>query len=62
MLKYGQEDWDTLMPEIVRVTKPRGYVELVESAGVVQDIGPNMSIWMMRRKCLFFFLWISPPP
>jgi hypothetical protein len=53
MLKYGQEDWDMLMPEIVRVTKPRGYVELVEAAGVVQDIGPNMSIWMMRRKLCF---------
>ncbi|KAI8068760.1 hypothetical protein BDF21DRAFT_439911 [Thamnidium elegans] len=48
LFRYNQEDWDILLPEIIRVTKPGGYVELIENGGVLQDIGPNMSIWSMR--------------
>ncbi|KAG2236268.1 hypothetical protein INT48_008628, partial [Thamnidium elegans] len=49
LFRYNQEDWDILLPEIIRVTKPGGYVELIENGGVLQDIGPNMSIWSMRH-------------
>ncbi|KAK4520705.1 uncharacterized protein ATC70_006584 [Mucor velutinosus] len=48
LFRYSQKDWDTVLPELIRVLKPGGYVELVEPGGVIQDIGPNMSIWMMR--------------
>lgn len=58
LFRYSQKDWDTILPEIVRVTKPGGYIELVESGGGAQDIGPNMSIWMMRRKKKSFFIVI----
>ncbi|KAI8047286.1 S-adenosyl-L-methionine-dependent methyltransferase [Gilbertella persicaria] len=48
LFRYCQKDWETILPEIIRVVKPGGYIEFVEPSGVVQDIGPNMSIWMMR--------------
>jgi ubiquinone/menaquinone biosynthesis C-methylase UbiE len=48
--RYCQKDWDIVVPEMRRVLKPGGYIELLESSGAIQDIGPNMSIWMMRRK------------
>ncbi|KAI9262656.1 S-adenosyl-L-methionine-dependent methyltransferase [Helicostylum pulchrum] len=48
LYRYSQKDWDCLIPEMIRVTKPGGYIELVENGGVFQDIGPNMSIWTMR--------------
>jgi SAM-dependent methyltransferase len=48
LLRYSQKDWEIVLPELIRVCKPGGYVEVIEPAGVVQDIGPNMSIWMMR--------------
>ncbi|KAI8638508.1 hypothetical protein BD408DRAFT_453602 [Parasitella parasitica] len=41
-------NWEIVLPELIRVLKPGGYVELVEPAGAIQDTGPNMSIWMMR--------------
>lgn len=50
LFKYCSKDWETILPELVRVLKPGGYLELVEPGGVIQDIGPNMSIWMMRCK------------
>ncbi|KAI7872554.1 S-adenosyl-L-methionine-dependent methyltransferase [Spinellus fusiger] len=48
MYHYTREDWDTVLSEIIRVTKPNGYIELLENSGVLNDIGPNMSVWMMR--------------
>ncbi|KAI8989501.1 S-adenosyl-L-methionine-dependent methyltransferase [Pilobolus umbonatus] len=48
LLRYSQQDWDAILPELIRVCKPGGYIESVEQSGNYQDIGPNMSIWMMR--------------
>ncbi|OBZ83244.1 Demethylmenaquinone methyltransferase [Choanephora cucurbitarum] len=48
LFRYSKSDWETMLPEIMRVVKPGGYIEFVEPSGVMQDIGPNMSIWMMR--------------
>lgn len=58
LYRYSQADWDILLPEMIRVAKPGGYIELVENGGVFQDIGPNMSIWTMRRKAFFFIKYI----
>ncbi|KAG0189419.1 hypothetical protein DFQ28_003402 [Apophysomyces sp. BC1034] len=41
-------EWETVINEMVRVTKPGGWLELMESSGEVHDIGPNLSIWLMR--------------
>ncbi|KAG1497984.1 hypothetical protein G6F46_006185 [Rhizopus delemar] len=48
LFKYNQSDWELMIPEIIRVTKPGGYIEFVEGGGGIQDVGPNLSIWMMR--------------
>lgn len=37
-----------MLPELIRVCKPGGYIELVEPGGQIQDVGPNMSVWLMR--------------
>ncbi|KAG1444553.1 hypothetical protein G6F56_010252 [Rhizopus delemar] len=37
-----------MIPELVRVTKPGGYIEFIEIGGSIQDVGPNLSIWLMR--------------
>lgn len=50
LFKYSQKDWADILPELVRVTKRGGSIEFVEGGGSIQDIGPNMSIWMMRCK------------
>lgn len=59
LFKYSQRDWSSILPEIIRVTKPGGRIELVESGGSIQDIGPNMSIWMMRCNVLCNTCFIS---
>jgi ubiquinone/menaquinone biosynthesis C-methylase UbiE len=48
IFKYSQKDWETIIPELVRVVKPGGYIEFCEFGGAIQDVGPNLSIWMMR--------------
>ncbi|CAO3679339.1 unnamed protein product [Rhizopus microsporus] len=48
LFRYSQQDWEAVIPEIVRVTKPGGFIEFVELGGSIQDVGPNLSIWMMR--------------
>ncbi|CAO3675577.1 unnamed protein product [Rhizopus stolonifer] len=48
LLKYSQRDWKVMIAEMARVTKPGGYMELVEQGGAMQDVGPNLSIWIMR--------------
>ncbi|KAI9316716.1 hypothetical protein BX666DRAFT_187846 [Dichotomocladium elegans] len=45
---YMQDEWTTVINEIIRVTKPGGWIQLVEPGGLVQDIGPNLSIWLIR--------------
>ncbi|KAI7859506.1 hypothetical protein BDC45DRAFT_431957, partial [Circinella umbellata] len=42
------QDWYKVVNEIVRVTKPGGWIQLVETSGILQDVGPNLSIWLMR--------------
>ncbi|KAI9263716.1 S-adenosyl-L-methionine-dependent methyltransferase [Sporodiniella umbellata] len=48
LFKYSRKDWTLMIQEIARVTKPGGYIELVENGGTMQDVGPNLSIWIMR--------------
>ncbi|KAI9281580.1 S-adenosyl-L-methionine-dependent methyltransferase [Sporodiniella umbellata] len=48
LFKYGKTEWELIIPELVRVTKPGGYIEFVEVSGNIQDVGPNLSIWLMR--------------
>ncbi|KAI8141778.1 hypothetical protein BJV82DRAFT_517742, partial [Fennellomyces sp. T-0311] len=48
IFSYTQEEWVVVINELVRVTKPGGYIQLVEMSGIIQDVGPNLSIWLMR--------------
>ncbi|KAI9272849.1 hypothetical protein BDA99DRAFT_432821 [Phascolomyces articulosus] len=41
-------EWEKVVKELIRVTKPGGWIQLVETSGILQDVGPNMSIWLMR--------------
>ncbi|CDS10726.1 hypothetical protein LRAMOSA11212 [Lichtheimia ramosa] len=45
---YTQKEWKAAIDELVRVTKPGGWIQLVEPSGILQDIGPSLSIWLMR--------------
>lgn len=64
---YTQKEWKAAIDELVRVTKPGGWIQLgndfisyctfsltfssiVEPSGILQDIGPSLSIWLMRSK------------
>lgn len=42
------DDWKKVMTELERITKPGGWIELVEIDGVGGNNGPHMS------KCMFF--------
>ncbi|KAI9484891.1 hypothetical protein BDB00DRAFT_852731 [Zychaea mexicana] len=48
ILTYTREEWDKAIAELVRVLKPGGWLQLVETSGILQDVGPNLSIWLMR--------------
>jgi ubiquinone/menaquinone biosynthesis C-methylase UbiE len=61
LFRYSQKDWEIVLPELVRVLKPGGYLELVEPGGAIQDCGPNMSIWMMRCKLFVLSLLVYNP-
>ncbi|ORY93253.1 S-adenosyl-L-methionine-dependent methyltransferase [Syncephalastrum racemosum] len=48
LMRYTHSEWDMAIKELVRVLKPGGWIELVECSCALQDIGPNLSIWLMR--------------
>ncbi|KAI8085127.1 S-adenosyl-L-methionine-dependent methyltransferase [Halteromyces radiatus] len=46
--KHTKDNWEKVIQEAIRVTKPGGYLEFVESGSEINDIGPNLSLWLMR--------------
>ncbi|KAL0091076.1 S-adenosyl-L-methionine-dependent methyltransferase [Phycomyces blakesleeanus] len=48
MYRFSRTHWDFVLNELIRVAKPGAYLELVESSGTINDIGPNSSVWLMR--------------
>ncbi|KAI8341817.1 S-adenosyl-L-methionine-dependent methyltransferase [Chlamydoabsidia padenii] len=46
--KHTKESWDMIISEAIRVTKPGGYLEFIESGPEINDIGPSFSLWLMR--------------
>ncbi|KAI8328016.1 S-adenosyl-L-methionine-dependent methyltransferase [Chlamydoabsidia padenii] len=45
--KHTKEVWEKVVREAIRVTKPGGYLEFK-----VNDIGPSLSLWLMRLSVL----------
>lgn len=43
-------DWKRVMAELVRVTKPGGYIELLEIDYNTHNLGPNGRKWERDRK------------
>ncbi|CAO3642133.1 unnamed protein product [Cunninghamella blakesleeana] len=48
VFKFTKEVWENVISESIRVTKPGGYIEIVEPSHSYNDVGPNFSLWMMR--------------
>ncbi|CAO3592008.1 unnamed protein product [Absidia cylindrospora] len=46
--RHSKESWEKVISEAIRVTKPGGYLEFIESGPDINDIGPNLSLWLMR--------------
>jgi SAM-dependent methyltransferase len=47
---YSQEDWKHILPELLRVTKPGGYIQLVEVDYYTIDLGPKGKAWETSGK------------
>ncbi|KAG2182283.1 hypothetical protein INT43_007210 [Umbelopsis isabellina] len=49
LYNYTKKEWDeVVVPEMVRVLKPGGWIEFAEGETNIQDAGPKMSTWLMR--------------
>ncbi|KAG2183058.1 hypothetical protein INT44_006039 [Umbelopsis vinacea] len=49
LYNYTRKEWDEIViPEMIRVLKPGGWIEFVEGETTIQDAGPKMSTWLMR--------------
>lgn len=60
-LVYTPEDWSTAVGEMVRVTKPGGWVEMFEKAVNLERPPPNMAVWSAGENSgflLFIFLFL----
>ncbi|KAI9009346.1 hypothetical protein CLU79DRAFT_806294 [Phycomyces nitens] len=47
---YTLLEWQKIMIEMIRVTKPGGYVQLLESDYLLHSMGPKGEIWLNYRK------------
>ncbi|KAI8390884.1 S-adenosyl-L-methionine-dependent methyltransferase [Radiomyces spectabilis] len=45
---YTRAEWDKVIQEMIRVTKPGGFLDYMETSDTLQDLGPNFSVWLMR--------------
>lgn len=57
-LAYCKEDWKTVMLDLKRVTKPGGYIQLLEIDLCPQPLGQASELWRDQSKheiYLFFF-------
>lgn len=45
-------DWKRVIEELVRVTKPGGYIQLLEIDYNTFNLGPNGKAWELECKCL----------
>ncbi|KAI8584324.1 hypothetical protein K450DRAFT_276679 [Umbelopsis ramanniana AG] len=49
LYNYTRKEWENIViPEMIRVLKPGGWIEFVEGETTIQDAGPKMSTWLMR--------------
>ncbi|KAI8067730.1 S-adenosyl-L-methionine-dependent methyltransferase [Gongronella butleri] len=46
--QHTTSTWRKVIEEAIRVTKPGGYIEFLEGGNEMNDIGPNLSLWVMR--------------
>jgi len=45
LLSYSENDWPAVIKELVRVTKPGGWIELLENDLLIHDAGEITTIW-----------------
>ncbi|KAI9246348.1 hypothetical protein BY458DRAFT_527978 [Sporodiniella umbellata] len=45
-LSYTNDDWMLMMKEMLRVTKPGGYVQLIELELIPHNVGPRGKLWL----------------
>ncbi|KAG0181377.1 hypothetical protein DFQ28_000789 [Apophysomyces sp. BC1034] len=50
-LVYSGSDWDRVLSEIVRVTKPGGYIQLTEVDMFIHQAGPKGTLWQEDEAC-----------
>ncbi|ORX46794.1 hypothetical protein DM01DRAFT_1148218 [Hesseltinella vesiculosa] len=46
--QHTSSTWDKVIEESIRVVKPGGHIEFLEGSNEMNDIGPNLSMWVMR--------------
>lgn len=60
-LTYKQEDWPLILKELLRVTKPGGYIQLIEVDLTPHHMGPRTELWLEQvRKVLVSGCHIEP--
>lgn len=52
-LAYKTDDWTTVLQEIHRVTKPGGYIQLIEPELYVRQLGPYGEQWQEHGSIVF---------
>jgi len=57
-ISYKMEDWPLVLQDMKRVTKPGGYIQLIEPDMYTHQLGPEGGLWRDQSKLssiLFFF-------
>jgi SAM-dependent methyltransferase len=49
-LAYKAHDWPKVLQELKRVTKPGGYIQLIEPELYLRQVGPNGEQWQEHGK------------
>jgi SAM-dependent methyltransferase len=52
-LAYKKEDWTNVLQELKRVTKPGGYIQLIEVDLYTQPLGEQGGLWRDQSKVFF---------
>lgn len=60
-ISYKMEDWPLLLQDMKRVTKPGGYIQLIEPDMYTHQLGPEGGLWRDQSKwSSIFFFFFSP--
>jgi ubiquinone/menaquinone biosynthesis C-methylase UbiE len=57
-LAYKSEDWPKVLQELKRVTKPGGYIQLIEPELCLRQLGPFGEQWQEHGKYIYTYIYI----